>query len=599
MRKNLSHFLLFLVLLMVSYSHYKFASTDTRNLLDFHEQLYGTPILLHTQVLEGQHRQIDVPLYAKIIGGILSFFGKSYFVLRMSYLLFFLFYLLAFYLAVLVLTELPLVALLSVIIHLSIPMVISYSRMSWPHMYAASFTLAGILFLIRFFVNKKGKYINVFFFLLFQYFAVETYYTSIVYVGLICLWLLYFNYKKIYEKKFLTIGIILIFSNVIFFVADEVVVLKDKFFSSICFTFFDFDTYRFLFFNRVHLLFFSLFLFVSLMYLYFMHNKILKRNLFLSMAFVNVCFTLHKSIKKNMFLFVLFFSFTIVSAFLTFPIHVTILGLVSACAIVAFFIGNIRYEKLRFFLVSFVFVFFILFSFFPKTIMSYSNIKDKHLYKTAIYSDNRNWGREDLEKWIKSLNLENEKIAVFGQWFYPGVGTNYMHFMDLNLMSEDNIVSGITCAPEDLTDKYDINFVNNLTIVLISDIKINEDKFKRKLIGDEITYVIFEDIKELHYWLFLEDRAGVYFDFFKNLVENFSKGNYSFDYDELIAKFGEVVNTDIWEYLFQSEYIKTYFKLRDFLRDDVFFEEVKRIECSVKDIVIYRISKNKMRRGDV
>lgn len=588
MRKRICHFLCFFVLLIVSYNHYQFSSKDTRNLLDTHDGLYAAPAIGYANNLYQGVDDYKAPLYGKIIGCFLFVFGKSYFVLRMTYLLFFLLYLGAFYLLVIRMTGSALSALLALLIHTSVPFVISYSRMCWPHMYSAAFILVSLIFLLRFFQNEKGRYLNSFLSLLFGVLSIKMYCTSLVFIVLILSWIILFNYKFLLNRKLLSLIVFLMLPNVFFFFVEDFMVVADKGFADRSVAAIDFYRYKFLFLNEMHLFVFAFVLIVAVLYIYIGSYKIFQKYIFREHK---LFLTSVRPYKNNMILFLLFLAFTFPAEAMGLPINVTVLGFSGACMFIAFFIVNVRYLSFRFFMVSLCILSFICLSFFPERFMSYGEIRNKHLHQTAVIPDQMDWGIKELKEWMTDVYNKDERVLLFSQPFYPGIGTKHIQIVDLDLMLSDFPAQGLTIEPKFIKEYYRINFLKDLNVELISDVKINEYKFKQTLRDDNIDYLIFEEIKEMQQWLFLEDDNKLYYDFFKVLVDNLSQDNLDFNYNQLFANFLKEAKTNDSAYLFQYQYLKGYYSLGKFISGDTLFEEVKRIKCSVKDIVIYRITK--------
>lgn len=577
MRKNLCHFLCVIVLLIVAFNHYQFAKKDKRNMLDFHEQLYSAPAIGYCYYLQGLISEEETPLYAKLLGCGLFVFGKSYFNLRMFYLLFLLIYLVAFYFSMKLITDSAFIALLAVVIQSTVPVMISYSRLCWPHMYGGAFVLVTIVFLFRVLRNKKGKYLNGLFFILSAYLSVKVFSTSIIYIGFVFIWLIFCNYKTLCVKKnligvFFVIVLLICVAGV--FIRDEILVLAGKVFNASFFYFFDFLKYQWMFFNKTHYFIFATLVVVSVAFLFLRRNK---------------------PFRKNMILFLLFLLFTIMASYLTKPIDATILGLLGACALVAFFIGNIKNIFLKSILVSLFLSSFVGIHFFPEQIVAYVYKPDISLYRTAIVPDTRQWGREAFKKWLRGIDLKSKKISLFSQFFYPAVGVNYLHPVDISIMLEDKIPRQTMINYEDIYDGYNMNHVDSLAVEMISDTKINESKFIDKLRVDQTDYLIFEEIINPVYWLFAEKKQTQFFNTFKDREELVVQSLDKFDYKKMSNHILSKIKNDMGAYLYdvgvKYKYIKGYRHLNSFLKNCVFLKEVKRIKCSVKDIVIYRIEK--------
>lgn len=531
MRKNFYHILFVLILLLVSFKHYQFAKKDRRNFFDLHEQLYNAPVIDYYYTLQGVSDDQGTPFYAKLFGSVLYLFGKDYFVLRLSYLLFFLLYLGSLYILVFIVSNSAFLALLALFLNLSISGILSYSRMCWPHMDAASLIILGMFFLFCFIKNKRGKYIWAGAFVFCSYLSVKIYCTSFVYLALIVVWLILFHHKKIFSKgklirfSFLFVPLLFVLG---YFLYEDFVILLGKGLGESYLSAFDFYEYYLLFLNKFHFLIFLVFVLCSVVFF---------------------CFSLTKEIQKNTIVFLLFLLFSLVASFFQYPIHVTVLGLSSACVLIAYFIVGLKNNILKRSLFCFIALFVFFFNFNPEIFISQKEAAMR-FYKTAIIPDTENWGREELGEWLSDKNINLSKIALLNEGVYPNNGTNYINFLDLDMLLQNGKGNYAELTPVDVFGVYkgDSN-VDMSDRKDDADIETTKDPFREGLYSKEVDYLIFDNIFESFYWLFPDSESIVSYKLLKQKI-----------FDNLLENKG-------------------------------FLREIKRIKCPVKDIIIYSIEK--------
>lgn len=570
MKKNIYHILFVLLLCAVALMHYRFAKNDRRNSFDFHEHFYNTPAMNYYNALETQSDAINTPLYAKAIGYILHAFGKSYFVLRMSYLLFFILYLAGFYICATLYINQPAVSFLAVLLQLSIPGLFSYSRMCWPHMYAAFFVLLSLVFLFYFLKGKKAGFFYFLFCLLSLAVSISMYYTSIIYVFLIAFWLVATNLKKIFTKSFLLFVVtpLSIIGGVFFF--DDFLMLIDQYSEGNYFAVSAFLEYKILFVNNFQCLLYAFCSFIAL-----------------------VCFCLSKkdNVKNNIFLFVIFFLFTLAGGFLAYPAHVTVLGMSGGCLLVAWIITRIKYVVFRKIISSLIFIFSLTLIVFPRLLISQEEAT-MYFYKLAIVPDERNWGRDEIALWVNDLVTKNKRIALLQQAFYPNNGTNYLQPFDIEMMSKEKY-NPVYIETTDFYDDANLNFVNSLAVSILSDEDLNVKKLMRTLSTKRIDYLIFDEIKEPYYWLFPDKENIIHYKLFKERMELISKDAVTLSYKGMAAKVVARLKNNINSYFSnigsRYKYVEGYNSLNTFFQNNPVFREEKRIKCPVKDIVIYKV----------
>lgn len=575
MRKNLIHFIFIIVLCIISFKHYQFAVLDKRNAIDFHEQFYGAPIVDYCYTLENQADSKDVSFYARVLGLILKVFGKNYFVLRLSYLLFFLLYLVAFYLSIIVLSNSSFVALMAVLLHISIPGIISYSRMCWPHLYAGSFILLGLVFLSLALDNKKNCYLYYSLVLLCCYLAEAVYYTSFVYIFILGFWFILKNHKVLFDLKNLKKVLLCVIALVamaggIFF--EKIKMLIVQFATGNHLTLYSYTEYKLIFINKPHL---YIFLFFSVF------------------SFFTILFQASKKEKINLSIYMLFFLFSLAASGIRYPPHVVVQGISAACLFIAWFVVKSHFKILRNFLVLFIFVFSLSFNFFPEKFISAAEAT-MYFYKMAIIPDTRNWGREEFKTWLLDKEKNNVKIALLAQPFYPNNGTNYMQLIDIDLMSAKK-QNFTVFTPDDFYSEPNLNYVNSLSVEIISDKEVSVDKFRQVIANSRVDYLVVDEIYEPYSWLFASEMDSVHYDIFKKRLAVIDKPVLVFDYNQLaekfLAKLGNSIKFYFYEIGHKHQYTEGYGNLNRFLKKSIVLKEEKRIKCPVKDIVIYRIEK--------
>lgn len=593
MHKKISHLLFVLILCVVSFCHYDFIKKDTRTSYDFDGQCYGSLAVSYCQLLEGKSLSAErekPQLYAKVLGYVFYFFGKSYFAFRLASLFFFMFYLIVLYVSVSVILSSFIAGLLSVLLNVSVPGFISYSRLCWPHMWAASFTLLGFLFLFLFLKDKKAKIFNMLLSLLFLAVSVAVYYSSLIYVFLIGLWFLLYTNRKIFASSkiflFLLTAIILgglfcfFFSGELlaFFVEyAESLELLSAYFKGKYFSFQFFYEYSALFGSRILCGVYSLLIISALGFLFFV-----KKN---------------KAERKGLTVFVLFLLFSLISSFIGYPLLVTMLGMTSVCVLNAWFVFNVLPVFWRYLVLAFFLVLFMTVSFFPNLIISEKNA---NLYplESSLLPHSGNWGREELKVWLGNSNHRNKNLSVLADTFYPASGINYLQPFDILLLasSEINVVIlDAACffdTKTHLGDKSGLQLPQNFNFSLKGDIAIKETVLKHlqtNLKDRNISYFVFDDIFDAHSAFLV----------FSELVEVY-EASFSEQMDfnglkELKAAAYRLFPSNIAFYIFNIDLrlksLKKYLFIQDLLKNSDIFTEVKRIKCEAKDVVIYTINK--------
>lgn len=570
MRKNIYHILFILLLCVVVLKHYQFAKNDRRNSFDFHEHFYNMPAIDYCHALQTGGDTISIPLYAKAIGYMLYRFGKSYFVLRMTYLLFFVLYMAAFYMCVCLYTNQAAVSFLSVLLHLSIPGLFSYSRMSWPHMYAAFFVLISLIFLFYFIKAKKAKVFCFLFFLLSLFLSIAMYYTSIIYVFLIGFWLAITNYEKIFKKSFLLYVVTPLILAGSWFFFDDFLMLINQYSTGNYFAVSAFLEYRILFVNNFQCLLYAAVSFAAVIYFFVVKND---------------------NLKSNILLFLIFFLFTLAGGFLAYPAHVTVLGISGGCVLVAWALSNLKCASLRMAVSFLVLCCTLILILFPRLLITPAEAT-MYFYKLAIIPDTRDWGRDKFAVWVNETAGKNKKIALLQQAFYPNNGTNYIQPFDIEIMSFGKY-NPVYLDTTDFYDEDNLNFVTSLAVSILSNEELNVKKLMQTLSLRGVDYLVFDEIKEPYYWLFPDKENVAHYKLFKKRMEFISKDFVTLSYQDMVARMLAKINSNINSYFSnigsRYKYVEGYNSLNTFLQRNPVFREEKRIKCPVKDIVIYKV----------
>lgn len=575
MHKKLNHLIFIFVLAVISFKHYQFAKLDQRTSIDFHEYLYCQPALDYYYTLEGASVTSDSTLYAKALGFIMKVCGKNYFVQRLSYLLFFLLYLTAFYLAVTLFCKSYAIGLFSVILHVSIPGVISYSRMCWPHIYSGAFIFFSIAFLWM--ALKRDRYCYCFYglALLSMYIAKSIYYSSMVYILMILVWFAveqrrHFLRVKILLKLFCFI-VLFAFITFFFFLPElKMMLIQCK--TGNYMSLYSYTEYVQLYLNPFHWWLYLFFLAIS--FFVFLFRDSTKEKLHLSA-------------------FVLFLLFNIAASGFRYPPHVLVMGIAAGCVFIARFIVSLKYVKLRVLTLGLIAIFAMLLNCFPSLFITPVEA-NMYFYKIGIIPDNRDWGRKELKSWLNQQTKDKLKIAVLAQPFYPTNGTNYLQVIDIDLMSDRKQIIYLL-RPDDFYDEPNLTYVNSLSTAIISDKKINMDKFFDAVVKSGTDYLIVDEINKPYYWLFANKIDAARYNVFRKRLSLASEPYAFLDYrslsDKLMARLYNSFSFYVDDIGNKHKYTEGYEKLNKFLKKSIVLKEVKRIKCPVKDIVIYAIEK--------
>lgn len=591
MRKNICHLMLFLILLAVVFNHFKFASLDKRNAYDFHAQCYGSLAVEYNQMLQNQNYiegYTEIPVYAKIVGHVFYFFGKDYFTFRMVSLFFFIFYLTVLYLSVSLLTKSYLIGLLSLLLHLLVPGIMFYSRLCWPHMWAACFTLLAVVFLLVFFEKTKWRMLYFFLFVVFLGVSVSMYYSSIIYVFLICFSMLLCNHKKIFTKSFLMFFLavvlpLLLAASYIFY--DELFSLFVEYKTGNYFSIQALVEYRLLFVSSLHYIFYFILVVSSLFYLFF--------------------FKKNRGEFRNLILFVLFFFFSVAASFLSYPTDVTVLGLSSACVLIAWFILKTIKLKSGAVVTGIFFVLALSCNFYPG--LFFLGAGDTlYAHKITLEPDTNQWGTKELKSWLLSVEKSNPKIALLNDTFYPLYGTNYVQPFDLQLLANEDIYVIWLNEGSFYENKRHAIYNKKMSFsaaedeymflsFLEADTEINKKKTEENFLDMDMDfdYLIFDDISKPYSWfLVLKDMIECYRVILDKQEGESKEMLYRKMRKEMKEKFADNVKVFAFDIKARFRSLYRYKSLRLFFKSTSLLAEEKRIKCFGKDIVIYRRIKN-------
>lgn len=458
-----------IVLLIISFNHYKFAKYDNRNNIDIDSEIYVSSSVDYFYTFYGKEISISVPLYNKVIGSLLYFFGKNYFVLKMSYLLFLLFFLISLYCIVFKVFRCLEMSLVVVLMHLVIPGFISYSRMCWPQLYSSSFVLFSVcMFLCFLDENKKNIYFLILFFA-FSCLACFIHYSSFIYIFLCLLSCVFLQQKSSYSlllKRHRSVFVsLLVFSMalLIYYYQDWGTLLLDRV------VFFKTFSYKNFLFILTHT---DLFFFSHQFYLFW-----------ISVLLIFVLLTFFKNVKilDKLYVFFIACSISVLFYFVPYSIKVTVFSLTSGFIIISYFLVFKAFGWFRYLVYIYMFLAFIMLNVNPQYLLENDNkklIKDK----TALVADNRSWGMDQLEAWMETIRGKNVFVFSFYNSFYPENSVNYITYFDLKMLSSEK----------------DLNLISNDT---------------------RIHYLIFDDIYSSEYSSFLTEHHLYRYKYVKQFLE--------------------------------------------------------------------------------
>lgn len=575
----------FIVLLAVAFNHFKFVSSDKRNAYDFHAQCYGSLAVEYHHMLQNPDYvkgYEKIPVYAKLVGYVFYFFGKNYFTFRIVSLFFFLFYLGMLYLTVSILTKSHQIGIMTLCLHLLVPGIVFYSRLCWPHMWAACFTLIALVFLLNFLKDTRFKVLHFAVCVVCLGISVSMYYSSTIYVFLILVWMLLYNRKRILTKScllfFMTVFLPLVaVASYVF--KSELVDLFIEFRTGNYFSIQALFEYRLLFISYLHYIFYFAFVFFALSYL--------------------ILFKKNKGEVLNLFLFVLFFTFSVAASFLSYPTDVTVLGLSSACALIAWFIVKVLKSNIGAVITGIFFVLAVGVNFCPE--LFFLGAGDTlYAHKITLKPDTNEWGQKELRSWLLSVEKDKPKIALLDDTFYPLYGTNYVQPFDLQLLATEDIHvvwlddsffyenskhSIYNKRMSLAADESEADFLKEID----SDTEIRKVPVERKLVEKDFDYLIFDDIKKPYPWFFVLTEL---IDCYALVLNNAQTESKEIIYREMRKAMEEKFEVNIRAFAFDVKArfrsLYRYVNLKYFFENSSFFVEEKRIECFGKDIIIYR-----------
>lgn len=472
MQKKISHIVFFVILLIVSFSHYEFAKNDKRNNIDIHDDIYVNASVDYFYYLKGQELNVEVLTYHKIIGAAFYVFGKSYFVLRMTYLFFLLLFLVSLYFVVYLLFASFKLSLVAVVLHLTIPGVVSFSRICWPQLYCSFFILMCILFLFLFMEKPKYRPFYMLMFAFSAFFAVFTHYSSVIYI---CMFLgasVCFNRKNnwlVLARKYSYLLLPMITLVVFYFIkyADfwkNIFITRFEFFKGFSLVNFVFMvTHTDLFFFG-----FQFYLYLGLSFLLFFFFVLSRKN------------------ERAVYLYGFFFSYFLCLLFFLIPssVKITFFSLTSALVILSYyFICHAPKILLKVFYL-YLAVMFLLLNVFPSLVLSdYQRLYS--LDKTAVISDARSRGGDELKLWAEEFADTDVSLFVlsFCNDFYPENSISYVTFLDLKMLSS---AGSMNLMPD----------------------------------GDSIDYLIFEDVLPEAYGFFKSKEHFARYEYVRSFLKS-------------------------------------------------------------------------------